>query len=84
MWLFLQRGGIAAFLGLLYFLRALHLSGKLLQFPHQALVGETECLYLVYVIVYRFQCAYRRSAIYVALLVLHSWGIDVAPACIPS
>ena len=61
-----------AFLGLSYFLRVLHMSGKLLQFPHEELVGETECLHLVCVIVYSFQCAYRRSAIYVALLVLHS------------
>ena len=73
-----------AFLGLSHFLQALHMSGELLYFPYQVLVGETECLHLVCVIMYSFQCAYRRSAIYVALLVLHSWGIGVAPACVPS
>ena len=73
-----------AFLGLSYFLQVLHLSSKLLQFPHQALVGETECLHLVCVIVYSFQCACKRSAIYIALPVLHSWGVGIAPACIPS
>ena len=72
-----------AFLGLSHFLRVLHLSGELLQFPYQALVGETECLHLICVIVYSLQCACRRSAIYVALLVLHSWGVGVAPACVP-
>ena len=73
-----------AFLGLSHFLRALHLSGELLQFPYQALVGETECLYLVCVIMYSFQCTCRRSAIYVALLALHSWGVGVAPVCVSS
>ena len=73
-----------AFLGLSYFLRPLHLPGELLEFPYQALVGETECLHLVCVIAYSFQRACRRSAIYVALLVLHPWGIGAAPACVPS
>ena len=72
------------FLSLSHFPRVLHLSGELLQFPYQALVGETECLHLVCVIVYSFQCAYRRSAIYVASLVLHSWGVGMASACVPS
>ena len=72
------------FLGMSHFLRALHLSCELLQFPYQELVGETECLHLTCIIVYSFQCAYKRSAIYVALLVLHSWGIGAAPACVPS
>ena len=84
MWLFFMRGDIVAFLVLSHFLRPLHLSGKLLQFPYQALVGETECLHLVCVTVYSFQCACRRSAIYVALLILHSWGVGVAPAFVPS
>ena len=73
-----------AFLGVSHFLRALHMSGELLYFHYQALVGETECLHLVCVIVYSFQCACRRLAIYVALLVLHSWGNGMAPACVPS
>ena len=64
-----------AFLGLSHFLQALHLFGELLQFPYQTLVGETECLHLVCVIVYSFQCACKRSAIYVALLVLHLGGL---------
>ena len=63
MWLLSLRGGVMAFLGLSYFLRALHLPGELLYFPYQALVGETECLNLVCVIVYSFQRACRRSVI---------------------
>ena len=63
MWLLSLRGGVMAFLGLSYFLRALHLPGELLYFPYQALVGETECLHFVCVIVYSFQRACRRSAI---------------------
>ena len=84
MWLFFLRGGIVAFLGLSHFLRALHLSGELLQFPYQALVGETECLHLVCVVVYSFQCACRRSAIYVVLLVLYPLRIGLTPASILS
>ena len=53
-WLLSLRGGVMAFLGLSYFLRALHLPGELLYFPYQALVGEMECLHLVFVIVYSF------------------------------
>ena len=84
MWFLVLRGDIVAFLGLSHFLRAFHLSGELFQFPYQALVGKTECLHLVCVVVYSFRCTCRRSAIYVALLVLHSWGIGVALACVPS
>ena len=62
-WLLSMRGGVMAFLGLSYFLRALHLPSELLYFPYQALVGETECLHLVCVIVYSFQRTCRRSAI---------------------
>ena len=54
MWLFFLRGGIVAFLGLSHFLQALHLSSESLEFPYQALVGETKCLHLVCVIVYSF------------------------------
>ena len=58
------RGGVMAFLGLSYLLRVLHLPGELLHFLYQALVGESECLHLVCVILYSsFQRACRRLAI---------------------
>ena len=83
-WLLFLRGDVVTFLGLSHFPRVLHLSGELLQFLYQTLVGDTECLHLVSAIVYSFQCSGRRSAICVALLVLHSQGIGVAPARVPS
>ena len=73
-----------ALLGLSHFMRALHLSGELLQFPYQALIGETKCLHLVCVVVYSLQYARRRLAIYVVLLVLHPLQISLTPAGIPS
>ena len=76
--------GIMAFLGLSHLLWALHLSSELLQFSQQTLVSETECLHLIDVVLYGFQGALGRSAIHVTLLVLHPWGIGVAPAYVPS
>ena len=73
-----------AFSGLLHLLRALHLSSELLQFSQQALVAETKYLHLIGVVVYGFHSAPGRSAIYVTLLVLHTWGKGVTPACVPS
>ena len=65
-------------------LGAFDLLGELFQFFQQALVGEAECLHLIRIGLFSFRCSCGRSAIRVALLVLHPWGIGVAPAFIPS
>ena len=83
MLLFFLGNGATAFSGLSYLLGVLHLSGELLQLSQQTLVGETKRLHLVGIGVYGFLSAFGRSAIYVALLVLHHWGIGVAPTCVP-
>ena len=84
MLLFFLGNGVLAFSGLSRLLGALHFPGELLQLSQQTLVGETESLHLVGIGVQSFYCASGRSAIYVALLILHPWGIDVAPACVLS
>ena len=82
--LFSSGNSVFTFLGLLRLLRALYMPGELFQLSQQTLVGETEHLHLIRIGLYCFQRASGRSAIYVALLVLHPWGIGVAPACVPS
>ena len=82
MLLFFLGNGVMAFSGLSYLLGVLHLSGEFLQLSQQTLVGEMECLHLVGIGVYGFYSASGRLAIFVALLVLHPWGIGVAPACV--
>ena len=76
--------GVWAFSGLSCLLGTLHLSGELFQLSQQTLVSEAERLHLILIGMYSFWCTCGRSAIYVALLVLHPWRIDVAPACVPS
>ena len=76
--------GVWAFSGLACLLGALQLPGELFQLSQQTLVSEAEHLHLIRISLYSFWCTCRRSAIYVALLVLHPWRIDVAPACVPS
>ena len=82
--LFSSGDSVLAFSGLSRLLGALYLPGELLQFSQQELVGETECLHLIRIGLYSFWCTSERSAIYVALLVLHHWGIGVAPVYVPS
>ena len=82
--LFSSGNSVLAFPGLSRLLGALYLLGELLQLSQQTLAGETERLHLIRIGLYCFQCASGRSAVYVALLVLHFWGIGVAPACVPS
>ena len=72
-----------AFLGQLHLLRAFHLFGELLQLFQQMLVGETECLYLIDVVMHGFQGALGRSAIHVILLVFSSLG-DWRGSCLCS
>ena len=82
--LFSLGNSVLAFSGLSRLLGVLYLSSELLQFSQQALVGEAKRLRLICIGLYSFWCTSGRSAIYVALLVLHPWGIGVAPACVPS
>ena len=82
--LFSSGNSVLAFSGPSRLLGVLYLLGELLHLSQQTLVGETERLHLIRIGLYSFQCAVGRSAIYVALLVLHPWGIGVAPACVPS
>ena len=81
---FSSGNSVLAFPGVSHLLRALYLPGELLQFSQQALVGETERLHLIRIGLYSFWCTFGRSAIYVALLILHPWGISVTLACVPS
>ena len=76
--------GLWAFSGLSCLLGAFHLPSELFQLSQQTLVGEAERLHLICISLYSFWCTFERSAIYVALLVLHPLGIGVAPACVPS
>ena len=82
--LFSSSNSVLAFSGLSRLLRTLYFPGELLQFSQQALVGETECLHLIRIGLYSFWCTSGRSTIYATLMVLHPWGISLAPACVPS
>ena len=69
--LFSSGNSVLAFPGMSHLLRALYLPSELLQFSQQALISETERLHLIRISLYSFWCTSGRSAIYVALLVLH-------------
>ena len=75
---------VLAFSGPLHLLGALYFPGELLQSSQQVLVGGTECFHLIRIGLYCFQRTFGRSAVYVALLVLHPWEIGVAPTCVLS
>ena len=75
--------GVWAFSGLSCLLGALQLPSELFQLPQQTFVSEAKRLHLIRVGLLSFWCTCRRSVIYIALLVLHPWRIDVAPACVP-
>ena len=82
--LFFSGDSVLAFSGLSHLLGALYLPGELLQFSQQVLVGETECFHLIRIGLYCFQRTFGRSAVYIALIVLHPWGIGMASACVLS
>ena len=80
----LMWNGIAAFMGLLCILWALHLSGEFCQLPLQTLIDETEGLHLVASGMKSFGNVSRLSAVNVVLLVLRPRGIGVTPARVSS
>ena len=84
MLLFFLGNGVLAFSGLLRLLGALYLPGELFQLSQQTLVGKMKRLHLVGIVVWSFYRVSGRSSIYVALLVLHPWGIGMTPSCVPS
>ena len=80
----LLRYGIAAFMGLLFNLWSLHLSGEFRQIPQQALIDETEGLHLVASSVKSSENVSRLPAVNVVLLVLRPWGVGVTLAHVSS
>ena len=73
-----------AFMGLLFILWLLHLSGEFRQLPYQALVDETEGFHLVASSVKSSGNVSRLLAVNVALLVLRPRGVGVTPAHVSS
>ena len=76
--------GIAAFMGLLFILWLLHLSGEFHQLPQQALIDETEGLHLVASSVESFGNVSRLPVVNVVLLVLRPQGVGVTLAHVSS
>ena len=76
--------GIAAFMGPLFTLWSLHLSGEFRQLPQQTLIDEIEGLHLVAGSVDSSGNISRLSAVNVVLLVLCPRGVGVTPSHISS
>ena len=76
--------GIAAFMGLLCLLWALHLSGEFRQLPYQTLIDETKCLHLIAGDLRSSESVSWLSVVNVVLLVLRPRGVDVTPAHVSS
>ena len=82
--LLLLRYGIAAFIGLLFILWSLHLSGEFRQLPQQALIDETEGLHLVASSVKSSENVSQLSAVNIVLLVLRPQGLGMTLAFVSS
>ena len=76
--------GIAAFMGLLFILWSLHLSGEFLQLPQQVLIDETKGLHLVASSVESSGNVSWLPAINVVLLVLRPGGVGMTLAHVSS
>ena len=76
--------GITAFMGLLFVLWSLHLSGEFHQLPQQALINETEGLHLIASSVESSGNVSLLPVVNVVRLVLRPRGVGVTPAHVSS
>ena len=76
--------GIAAFMGLLFIMWSLHMSGEFRQLPQQTLINETEGLHLVSSCVKSSGNVSWLPTVNVVILVLLPRGVGVTPAHVSS
>ena len=76
--------GITAFMGLLFVLWSLHLSGEFHQLPQQALINETEGLHLIASSVESSRNVSGLPAVNIVRLVLRPRGVGVTSAHVSS